>query len=131
MDMEVSLPGKLVTVVDYNGFTVRTAQPVSSGGDGSASSPFDLFLISLASCAGVYVSFFCEKRGIPTADIKVVQKMERDPASHMISRIAIEVRLPESFPEKYVSALLKSVDLCTVKRHILDAPEFDVTAVRV
>ncbi|HSG27608.1 MAG TPA: OsmC family protein [Candidatus Krumholzibacterium sp.] len=130
MEITVSLPGMKATSTEYKGFTIRTGQPVSSGGDGSAPSPFDLFLVSLASCAGAYVTFFCESRDIPTDDIQVVQKMEVDPEKHMIGRISIEVRIPDDFPEKYVKPLLKSVDQCTVKKHILDPPEFEVTARR-
>ncbi len=38
----VSFPGGVVVDATYNGHTVRTDQPVQSGGSGSAMSPFDL-----------------------------------------------------------------------------------------
>ena len=48
----------------------------------------------------------------------------------MITRITIEVELPADFPEKYTDALLKTIDLCAVKKAIQNAPEFDLRAVR-
>ena len=30
------------------------------------------------------------------------------------------------FPEKYKGAIIKAMDLCTVKKHILNPPEFEI-----
>ena len=128
MEIMCTLPGRLSTVSEYNGFTVKTDQPVSSNGDGSAPSPFDLFLVSIASCSATYASYFCETRNLPIDDIKIIQKMERDPVSRMIVRITVEVELPADFPDKYVKPMLKSIDLCAVKKLLVDPPEVIVTA---
>ena len=100
-----------------------------AGGDDSAPAPFSLFLASLVSCAGIYVVYFCEKRGIPTNNIRVVQRDERDPETRKVKKITLEIMLPADFPEKYKKALLHTVDLCAVKKTILDAPEFEITTV--
>lgn len=34
----------------------------------------------------------------------------------------IDLKLPPGFPERYKKAILKSMDLCTVKRHIVHPP---------
>ena len=73
--------------------------------------------------------YFCEKRGIPVSDIKVIQRDERDPQTGRVGKITIEIELPADFPEKYKKALLHSVDLCAVKKTMLDPPEFDVRTV--
>ncbi len=39
----------------------------------------------------------------------------------MIDKVTITVDLPAGFPEKYRFALVKAVDHCTVKAHILPA----------
>jgi ribosomal protein S12 methylthiotransferase accessory factor len=129
MDMIVTFPGNKKVDVEYKGHTIHTDQPVHAAGDGSAPAPFDLFLASIASCAGIYVVFFCEKRDIPLDNIRIVQRMERDPEKKMISKITLDIELPSDFPEKYKGALIKTVDLCTVKRHIFDPPEFDIKTV--
>lgn len=130
MEIVVTLPGNKKTSTVIDGFEVLTDQPVSNGGDGSAPSPFGLFLASLASCSAVYIAFFCQKRGIPYDRIRVIQRDERDPETKDVRKISIDLEFPPGFPEKYESALLHVVDLCTVKKTIMNAPEFELRAVR-
>jgi len=60
----VTFPGGKRVDASYNGFTIATDQAVDAGGDGSAPEPFDFFLSSIATCTGIYVLGFCQKRGI-------------------------------------------------------------------
>ncbi len=52
MEMQISLAGGKKVDARFKGFTIRTDQPESSGGENSAPSPFDLFLGSIGTCAG-------------------------------------------------------------------------------
>ena len=128
MDMIVSFPGGLRVDAEYKGFTVKTDQPEGEGGENSAPSPFDLFFCSLGTCAGFYVLTFCSERGIPTDNIRVVLNTERDRETRMVTKVNIDIQLPADFPEKYVSAVKASADKCTVKKHILKPPAFNITA---
>ncbi len=38
----------------------------------------------------------------------------------------MRITLPKDFPEQYRAALIRSVELCTVKRHIANPPEFEI-----
>ena len=51
--------GGLKVDAEYRGFTIKTDQPFHEGGEGRRPAPFDLFLASLATCAGFYVLAFC------------------------------------------------------------------------
>jgi len=126
--IEVKFPGgtQVETVID--GFSVLTDQPVSAGGEGKAPSPFDLFLASVAACAGFYSLRFCQERGLSTRGLHVFMDTDRDDAHKRIARIRIAVDLPEGFPEKYRAALLRSVNQCTVKRHLEEPPAFELSA---
>ncbi len=126
MEMKVFFPGNKKVYADYNGFKIETDQPLHSGGDGTAPAPFDLFLASLGTCAGIYVLGFCQQRGLSTEGIELTQKMDFDPMKRMISKITIEINVPPEFPEKYHDALVKSASLCAVKKHIQDPPEFEI-----
>lgn len=110
----------------YNGHVIKTDQPVESGGNGSASAPFDLFLASIGTCAGIYVKSFCMQRGISTDDIKIIQSMGYDFEKGMIGKIKLEIMLPPDFPEKYKSAVVNAANLCAVKKHLLNPPEIEV-----
>ncbi len=127
-EMKISFPGGLRVDAEYKGFVIKTDQPVYSGGDGSAPAPFDLFLASIATCAGYYVLAFCNKREIPTEKAAVVIKTRRNPETKRIEKISIEIQLSPEFPEKYKKAVIKAVDGCTVKAHILNPPVIEVEA---
>ena len=127
-EMKISFPGGLRVDAEYKGFVIKTDQPVYSGGDGSAPAPFDLFLASIATCAGYYVLAFCNKREIPTEKAAVVMKTKRNPETKRIEKISIEIRLSPEFPEKYKKAVIKAVDSCSVTAHILNPPVFEVEA---
>jgi ribosomal protein S12 methylthiotransferase accessory factor len=130
MEIVVTLPGNKKTLTVIGGFEIATDQSVMGGGDGSAPAPFTLFLASIASCGAVYIAYFCQKRGIPYDKIRLVQRDERDPETHDLKKVSLEVELPPDFPEKYEKALLHVIDLCAVKKAILNAPEFTLQAVR-
>ena len=129
-DILVTFPGGKRVDAEYKGFKVKTDQPVYQGGEGSEPAPFDLFLISIATCSGIYIVYFCEKRGIPFEDASVVMKIEKDKDTKKIVKFIIEVNLPPGFPDRYTKAILKAVDTCAVKAYILDPPEFEIKAVR-
>jgi putative redox protein len=128
MDMVVSFPGGVRVNAEYKGFTIESDQPKNAGGEGSAPAPFDLFLASIATCAGYYVMSFCQKRNIRTDDIRLVMKAEWNRDAHLISIIAIDINLPDNFPEKYKRAVIASADKCTVKRNMMNAPNFEIRA---
>ena len=127
-EIKVTFPGGMRVDAEYKGRIIQSDQPVYQGGEGTAPAPFDLFLASIATCAGFYVVAFCQKRGILVENASVLMKTERNPERKMIEKIVIEVQLPSEFPEKYKSAVLKAVDSCSVKAHMMNPPEFELTA---
>jgi putative redox protein len=130
MEMNVYFPGNLKVNADFKGFTVETDQPAAAGGDGSAPAPFDLFLASLATCAGIFMLAFLRQRGLSTEGAGVTMSTEADPDRGMVSKIAFQLQLPDGFPEKYEGAIVRAVEQCTVKRHLHQAPDFEVAVSR-
>ena len=128
MDMMVNFPGGQKVDAIYKGFTIKSDQSERGGGEGTAPAPFDLFLASIGTCAGFYVLRFCQERDIPTDNINVVMKTDRNPETGMIGKISIDINLPDGFPEKYRKAVILAADHCAVKKHVLNAPAFDIQA---
>lgn len=124
--MEIRFPGGQRVDAYYKGFTIRTDQPEAEGGENSAPSPFDLFLSSIGTCAGFYVLNFCRERQIPYEDIQLNLTTERDQAKGLIGKIIIEIKLPVDFPKQYREAVVRVANLCTVKKHLVDPPEFQI-----
>ena len=128
MQMEISFPSGKKVNSTYKGFTVETDQPKDEGGDGSAPEPYDLFLSAIGTCAGVYVVYFCDERGLDAAGIKMTLEFDRNEKKHLIEAVRIHIDLPPGFPKKYKKAVIKTAGLCTVKRNIIDPPKFTITA---
>jgi putative redox protein len=126
MDMQVRFPGNKRVYADYKGFTIETDQPTHGGGDNTAPAPFDLFIASIGTCAGIFMVDFMQRRGIPTENAGLTLRTERDPNAGLIGRIILDLHLPPEFPEKYKDAIVNVVELCTVKRHLHQPPQFEV-----
>jgi uncharacterized OsmC-like protein len=130
MEMKISFPGGKKVDADYKGFTIKTDQPIREGGEGSAPEPFSLFIASIGTCTGVYVLSFCQKRNISTDNISLMLKLEKNKDTHMIEKISIEIQVPEDFPENYKKAIVKTANLCTVKKHLDNPPEIDIIVIK-
>jgi uncharacterized OsmC-like protein len=120
--------GKKVDVV-IGQTTVKTDQTVRSGGEGSAPEPFQHFLASIAACTAVYALEFCSAREIPMEGMEFRMICELDPKSRRYVKMILELTLPRGFPEKFREAIIRSMDLCSVKRHIVNPPDFEIKAV--
>ncbi len=126
MEMMIDFPGGARVDAHYGPYTIKTDQPPSGGGEGSAPAPFTLFLASMGTCAGIYVLGFCKQRGLPTEGIKIIQRFEQDPISHLVTNVELEIQVPPTFPQKYYASLVRSAELCAVKRHLENPPQFNV-----
>lgn len=127
--MAVSFPGGKRVDAEVGGFTVRTDQPPHAGGGGTAPAPFDLFLASIATCAGIYVKGYCDARGIASDGLGLEMQVERDSEQRMVTRLALEIRLPEGFPEKHREGVVRAAELCAVKKHLLHPPAIEIHTV--
>jgi ribosomal protein S12 methylthiotransferase accessory factor len=123
MEMIIDFPGGSRVDAHFGPFTVATDQPPAS----SAPTPFAVFLSSIGTCAGIYVLGFCRQRGLPTENIKIVQRIHSNPFSSMVEKIDLEIQVPPDFPQKYYDSLIRSAELCAVKKHLENPPKFEVT----
>ena len=120
----VTFPGGVAVDARIREHVIHTDQPPSDGGADLAPSPFELFLASLAACAGFYALRFCQERQIPTEGLAVTLDHEREKGR--LTNVRLDVTLPAEFPEKYRAAILRAVDHCAVKRALVDSPAFDI-----
>jgi len=125
----VSFPGNKRVNAAIGGFTVQTDQLPRNGGDGTAPQPFDLFFVSLATCAGISGLDYLQKLDLPTAGLGVTLVALRHPREPRYDRVRVEVTIPEGLPEEHVGPLLEEVADCSVKRHVLQPPTFEVVPV--
>lgn len=126
MDMKITFPGGKKVYAEFDGFTNKTDQALTSGGEGSAPEPFALFLSSIGTCAGIYALGFCQQRGIDTNGMEIIQSMNFNPYTGMIDKIKLNLILPKGFPDKYKNAIINSANLCAVKKHLENPPQFSI-----
>ncbi len=123
MEMIIDFPGGSRVDAHFGNFTVATDQPPVA----SAPSPFEIFLASIGTCAGIYVLGFCQKRNLPTDGIRIVEQIDHNPTTHMVDTLSLEIQVPAGFPEQYRDSLIRSAELCAVKKHIETPPVFKIS----
>ena len=85
------------------------------------------FLASIGTCMGFYALRFCQERKIATEGLRLTIDPVRDEATKLVATLKAHLQLPPEFPSKYLDAIRRSIDHCSVKRHLLNPPEFEVT----
>lgn len=127
-EVTVTFPGGKRVDALVDGRVVHTDQPVRAGGGDSAPAPFDLFAASLGTCAGYFVLEFCLARSLPTEGITLRQRITFDDA-HILREVELDIEVPRGFPDKYLPALARAAEGCTVKKAIEAQPRFAVRTV--
>lgn len=131
MEMVIDFPGGARVDAHFGPYTVKTDQPPMGGGEGSAPTPFAVFLASIGACAGIYVVGFCRQRGLSTDGMRIIQRMRSNPLTGMVEEIEMDIQVPSSFPQKYYDALVRSAEQCAVKKHMEKPPRFNIRTVAV
>jgi putative redox protein len=131
MEMIIDFPGGARVDAHFRGHDLPTDQPAGGGGADAAPMPFELFLASIGTCAGIYILGFCRQRGIPTEGIRIVQNNIPNPTTGLIEKIDLEIQVPPTFPKQYHEALIRSADLCKVKKSLEHPPKFEIVTKEV
>lgn len=126
--MEITFDGGKVVTAHTRSHAIRTDQPLDNGGGNTAPTPYDLFMASIGTCAGIYVKSFCDNRKIPADGIKIIQTSVFDKESGLPSFIKLDIQVPADFPKKYKASLINVAELCKVKKTMLNPPKFEITA---
>ena len=131
MEIKITFTGGKKVNAEIDGMVIPTDQPKKYGGEGSAPTPYDHFLASIGTCAGIYVLSICEERKTSTDRVSVVERFETEKKGDkvVLTKIILEVIVPPEFPEKYHNALIKVIDQCAVKKTIMNPPKFAIRTI--
>lgn len=66
---------------------------------------------------------YCTARDIPTDDIRLWQNNIVDPEDRYNQIFQIKVELPDTISDKDRTGILRSIELCTVKKVVQAGPE--------
>jgi len=114
--VEVDFPGSNRVDARILGRHIQTDQAPESGGQGLAPEPFQLFVASIATCAGIYAKSFCDQRHLPPPR-GLAMDIERDGAG-LITRLELVLHVDDDFPAKYDRAVIRAMELCAVKKQL-------------
>jgi putative redox protein len=125
MDLIVTFPGGKKVDAEYGEYKVRTDQPVSGGGEGTAPSPFLYCLAAMGTCAGFYVLSYLQSRDLPTGGVRIIQSHEADQKGKLV-KIGMTIELPPEIDQKHHKPIVRSAEHCTVKKLIEERPQFEI-----
>lgn len=114
--------------VRIRGHSLIVDQPMEAGGEDAGPTPTEVFVASLAACAAFYAERFLRRHDLPVEGLAIECDfiMSEDRPAR-VSRIDINLALPDSFPEDRVEALRRVVEHCTVHNSIREAPEIHLS----
>ncbi|WP_321403208.1 OsmC family protein [Maridesulfovibrio sp.] len=121
-------PGQKLSAVSDE-YCIDVDMPANPGGESSAPEPTHLFLASLATCGAHYARKFCETRSLPTEGLGLKLKYKCNEEDNKITKFTFELTIPDDFPEKYKAALLRALDLCPIKKLLMNPPSFQLEIV--
>lgn len=129
MELKVTLEGNKKVSTHVGNHLIMTDQPEKFGGSNSAPAPYDLFLASIATCAGFYIQSYCENKGIDSTSIEITLKPTHHQTSKAVTGFVTTIKVPEEFPSNLRGALKKVAEQCAVKKTIMNNPNFVVETV--
>jgi uncharacterized OsmC-like protein len=115
--------------VSVRGHTVRTDQPVGSGGADTAPTPLELMSVALAACVALYVQRFCSGRGLDAEGlaVEVNPVWKADPGR--IGRFDVLLHLPHTIPLQHHEAIERVALTCPVHHTLAHDPLVSVQIV--
>lgn len=122
---EVIFPGKKRVDVKYKDFWIKTDQPEKYEGENTAPDPFGVFLSSLGACAGIFAKSFCDKRNLDTRGMRLELTPYFRKELARMEKVEMTLHVNQSFPEKYIKAIIKAMGGCAVKSQLHPDIGFD------
>lgn len=110
----------------FSDFTVDTDQPPPLG-EASAPTPYSIFLASTGACVGAIVLSLCRHLEIPIEGMKLIQRLEENHDTGLVTKIIIDIQLPPDFPATYRKAVLRAAEHCLIKKQFENPPEFEIS----
>jgi putative redox protein len=106
--------------------TVRSDQPVSSGGGDSAMTPSEIFVAALGLSMAVYIEHFCRARNLPDENFTLHLDWEQEENPMRLSKISACIHFPHEIPERYREALRHAAESCPLEHTLRAVPKIEV-----
>ena len=125
--MIIEYQGGKKLIARHRGLQAVSDQPESGGGDNTALTPTELFIASLAMCAGVFVVYFAERHDIPLEGMRIEADYQMADGPRRVAAITLRVRMPASLTPQHQAALQRAAEQCVVHNTLRHPPEVTVS----
>lgn len=132
MDITLRYKGGKQFEATARGHAILSDQPLDDDGADAGMTPPELFLASLAACAGYYAAEYLNARGLPSEELEIrATALKGDKPARMVS-IGLDVTAP-GLNKRHRDGVLRAVDACLLKNtlHVPPKVEVRVTGVAV
>lgn len=113
--------------IELGEHTLMVDQPLQDGGEGTAPSPTELFVASLASCVAHYARRYLARHQLPTEGLTVRADYQIGTGPARVSAVQVAVTVSPEVPPARREALLAVASHCTVHNSLTHPPAVQVT----
>ena len=125
MDLKIKYLGghRFETVARRHRLT--SDQPLENNGADDGATPPELFLFSLASCAGYYAAAYLNARALPAEELEIhVSGVKGDRPARFTS-ISLDVVAP-GLNKHHRDGILRAVESCLISNTLLHPPAMEI-----
>ncbi len=113
--------------IEVGEHTLMVDQPIKDGGEGTAPTPTELFVASLASCVAHYARRYLARHQLATEGLTVTADYETGSGPARVSAVRVVVTVSSEVPADRREALLAVASHCTVHNSLTHPPTVQVT----
>jgi len=124
--ISISFVDKMKFEAKIRKHTMTIDVPEDLKGTDSGPMPPELFVLSLASCMGYYVLFYCRKNGIPVEGLKIDADFEKAKDPDRVSKIDIKFHVG-NVSEEHKQGMIKIAEKCIVHQSIIHKPVINIS----
>lgn len=112
--------------IEVRGHEILADMKKDDGGQDEGMNPTDLFAASLGACIGMIIFEYCKNHDLPAdgISVSVVPQLADNPKR--IQSIAIDVSMPDGFPEDRIKAVQNCCKHCVIHNTLENKPEIDI-----
>jgi len=125
MDIALRYQGGKRFEATARGHSLISDQPFDDDGTDAGMTPPELFLGSLAACAGYYAAEYLNARGLPSEDLTIRATALKGGKPARIESISLDVSALGR-NKRHRDGILRAVDACLLKNTLHFPPKLDV-----
>ena len=116
--------------IRVRGHEVSSDMSEQDGGRDAGLAPAEMLAGSLGACIAMMVQSYCDSHGYTDGDVEVSVTIDLVDNPKRVGGFAVDVELPDGFPEERIDAVKRVAELCPVHETLRTPPRIDIEFVR-